>query len=86
MLISGWRIESLTEGGLLPDPDLAKTVRATLEMNLTVKLGGMVELGGKSTSKQVNDLPFFVERLKLLVGKFRSASKHIIIVDGFDDL
>jgi len=79
-------IEVLEEAGLLPDPELAKNVRDTLEMNFKVKLAGIVELGRKQSTRQGSDLPFFVERLKLVIQKFESPNKHIIIVDGFDDL
>jgi hypothetical protein len=51
-----------------------------------VKLGGILEAGRKTTSRPGSDLPFFVERLKLLVERFQTRSQHILIIDGFDDL
>lgn len=78
--------EALKEAGLLPNPKLSETVRTTLEKSFSLKIAGVLNIGAKSATKQNNDLPFFVERLKLNIERFRSESRHLIIVDGFDDL
>ncbi len=79
-------IEALKEAGLLPDPKLSETVRTTLEKSFSLKIAGILDVGAKSATKRNNDLPFFVERLKLNAERFSTDSKHLIVVDGFDDL
>lgn len=78
-------IEELRQLGLLPEPKLTETIRTTAEKNFSVKLAGVTG-GTKSTTAVNPDLPFFVDRLKLIAGRFRSESRHLLIVDGFDDL
>jgi len=78
-------LDVLKKAGLLPDPDLGKTVKKSLDVNLSIKFPGF-ELAGKGGAKEVADIPFFVEHLKRLAASFRTQNKHIIIVDGFDDL
>jgi len=79
-------IEALKEAGLLPDPKLSETVHTTLEKSFSLKIAGVLDVGAKSATKRNNDLPFFVERLKLNAERLRTDSKHLIVVDGFDDL
>jgi hypothetical protein len=78
--------ETLKDMGLLPDPNLAGTIRTTLEKSFSIKIAGFLDFGAKTSTKQTTDLPFFIERLKLNAGLFRSQSKHIVVIDGFDDL
>ncbi len=78
--------EALREAGMLPDPKLAETVRTTLEGEASVKLMGVLNLSIKAGVKRNCDLPFIVERLKQVAGRLRTESKHIVLVDGFDDL
>jgi len=79
-------IEELRQLGLLPEPKLTETIRTTAEKSFSVKLAGVMGGGTKSTTAVNQDLPFFVDRLKLIAGRFRSESRHLLIVDGFDDL
>ena len=81
-------VEALKQLGLLPEPSLKGAVHATSEKTFSVKLNtviGGVEGAYKSTPG-TGDLPFFVERLKLISGRFQSKSKHLLIIDGFDEL
>jgi hypothetical protein len=81
-------IEGLKELGLLPRPKLNEAVTATSDksfsLKLTTVLGG-IEAGFK-TSKTQGDLPFFADRLRLIARRFSTESKHLLVIDGFDDL
>jgi hypothetical protein len=79
-------VETLKEMGLLPDPNLSETIRTTLEKSFSIKIAGILDIGAKSSTKHNTDLPFFIERLKLNAALFRSESKHMVVIDGFDDL
>jgi hypothetical protein len=81
-------IEALKELGLLPQPTLSEAVVRTSDSGFSLKLTsaiGGIEAAWKK-SKTDTDLPFFVEHLRLLARSFKSPNKHILVVDGFDDL
>jgi hypothetical protein len=77
--------EALRETGLLPDPTLSKSVERTLESNFAVKIPGL-SFERKKQDKPNRELPAFVESLKINACRFRSENKHLLIIDGFDDL
>lgn len=80
--------ETLKELGLLPSPKLNEAVTVTSDKSFTLKLSVLianVEATFKTT-KSAADLPFFVDRLRMIARRFRSPSRHILVIDGFDDL
>lgn len=83
-------VEALRELGLLPEPKLGDAVLKTSEKSFSIKLTsifGGIEAGYKGTgSREVPDLPFFVERLRQIARRFKTENRHLIVIDGFDDL
>jgi hypothetical protein len=81
-------IESLKTVGLLPQPVLRDLVNTTADKTFSIKLTSLVvglEAAIK-TNKSIGDFPFLVNCLKLVAGRFKSESKHLLIIDGFDEL
>jgi hypothetical protein len=81
-------IEALKELGLLPQPKLSDAVIRTSDTGFSIKLTSVIgsfEAAFKKNRAET-DLPFFVEHLRLLARGFRSPNKHILVIDGFDDL
>jgi hypothetical protein len=81
-------IETLKELGLLPEPKLNEAVSRTSDKSFSLKLTTVVG-GLEATFKKgapSTDLPFFVERLRLVSRRFKTENKHLLIIDGFDDL
>lgn len=81
-------IEALKELGLLPHTTLSEAVIRTSDSGFSVKLTTVIggfEAAWKKSEKDA-DLPFFVEHLRVLAKSFRSPNKHILVIDGFDDL
>ncbi len=81
-------IESLKELGLLPEPTLKEAVSRTADSGFTLKLtayGAGLEVTSKKSDAPA-DLPFFVERLRMLVRRIETENRHLLIIDGFDDL
>ena len=81
-------IESLKQVGLLPQPELKGLVNITADKSFSFKLTtliGSIETTLKAASAPV-DFPFLVDRLKLVSTRFESESKHLLIIDGFDEL
>jgi hypothetical protein len=81
-------IAALKQLGLLPNPNLSEAVTATSDKSFSLKLStivGSIEATFK-TAKRREDLPFFIERLKLVASRFHSTNKHLLIIDGFDEL
>jgi hypothetical protein len=81
-------VEALKQLGLLPEPSLSRAVNATSERSFSLKLNSVIGgiEGTYKTTTGTPDLPFFVERLKLVSRRFRSKSRHLLIIDGFDEL
>ena len=81
-------IESLKEVGLLPQPELKSLVNLTADKSFSFKLTtiiGSIETTLKAATTPM-DFPFMVDRLKLVSTRFESESKHLLIIDGFDEL
>jgi hypothetical protein len=81
-------IEGLKQVGLLPQPDLSDLVHTTADKSFSLKLTtliGGIEATLRAT-RDPGDFPFLVDRLKLVCTRFESESKHLLIIDGFDEL
>jgi len=81
-----YALDVLREVGLLPEPKLKQVVRSTLDSKVSANLLGLLQETLGSTKETQVDLPWFVERLKLLASGFRSESQHILVIDGLDEL
>lgn len=81
-------VEALKQLGLLPEPSLGRAVNATSEKSFSVKLNSVIGgiEGTYKTTAGTPDLPFFIERLKLVSRRFKTKSRHLLIIDGFDEL
>lgn len=79
--------KQLQEAGLLPSLSLKYIVQQT-----TKRTGGVnwkaLTFGREKSTVEGNsaDIPFFVEKLKELVLSIRSESRHLLVVDGLDEL
>jgi hypothetical protein len=77
----------LRAAGLLPSSSLKYIVQQTIK-----RTGGInwkaLTLGRELTAVEGNaaDVPFFVEKLKELANSIRSDSRHLLVVDGLDEL
>jgi hypothetical protein len=81
-------IEGLKQVGLLPQPELSDLVHTTADKSFSLKLTtliGGIEATLRAT-RAPGDFPFLVDRLKLVCTRFESESKHLLIIDGFDEL
>jgi hypothetical protein len=81
-------IEALKQVGLLPQPELKNLVNTTADRSFSLKLTLLVtsiETAWKKTATPA-DFPFLVDRLKLIAARFKSESKHLLVIDGFDEL
>ncbi len=80
-------LNSLSELGLLPLPTLRQVVLKSSKNSFRVNLATVIQNTYESNYEdQSLNLPFFVERLKSIAISFRSDSKHLLIVDGLDDI
>jgi hypothetical protein len=81
-------IENLKHVGLLPRPELNNLVHTTADSSFSLKLTTLLA-GFEATFKKTSgpgDFPFLVERLKGVCSRFKSNSRHLLIIDGFDEL
>jgi hypothetical protein len=73
--------------GLLPGPDLRRAVLTSSKTTFgaeLLKVGVKVE---RATERQdATDLVFFVDSLKLIACAMRSPSRHLLVIDGLDDI
>ncbi len=80
-------LSKLRHAGLLPSSNLSHIVQVTTKksfgLNLKYLQAGREEL---SIPGSISDVPFLVEKLKELVFRTRSRSKHLIVIDGLDEI
>jgi hypothetical protein len=80
-------IESLRAMGLLPAPSLNQSVLISSKRSFKISLPPVLETQREQAfSEERLSLPFFVERLKEIASEFKSSSKHLLIIDGLDDI
>ncbi len=80
-------VESLRSSGLLPAPSLKEIVLRSSKKSLKINIPTLFDVSyewGKSGDSL--SLPFFVEQLRRLVCQFKSSSRHILVIDGLDDI
>ena len=78
-------IAALKEMGLLPVFGLPRLVRASNESSFKVTIPSFFEGSLKNQSTRI-DIPNYVENLKRLVAQIRTDSRHLIILDGLDEI
>jgi len=82
-------INSLIDLGLLPPTDLSAVVTKSSKHSFKVAIPKLIEQAFEDTKIPAEmDMQFrrLVDHLKELVNQFKSPNKHIIIVDGLDDI
>lgn len=74
--------------GLSPAADPAAIVRTSAKNNFRLSLPGrLAEFSWSgSESRPASEIPDFVESLKGLIKDIRSESRHLLIIDGLDDV
>lgn len=78
--------EALRETGLLPSPDFKHIVNTSAKSSVSLKLASIGAGFEKADNRSVIDIPFFAARLKALAQRFKSESRHLLVVDGLDDV
>lgn len=81
-------VEVLRRVGLLPEPGLNELVNSTADSSFALKLTTIIGAfeANLKTSRVPGDFPFVVDRLRSIATSFTSESKHLLIIDGFDEL
>lgn len=81
-------IYALKEVGLLPATSIKEVVIASSKPKFKAKLPTLLEMEWDSNTKKANDLDFLhvIEHLKKVMLNFRTSSRHVLIIDGLDDI
>lgn len=78
---------TLNDLGLLPEPELRQIVIASAKRSFKLAIPQFLETNlERNTTEQGAQIPLFVERLRLIARNFRSSNKHLLIIDGLDDI
>jgi len=72
--------------GLLPTPSLKKIVQVSSKKTFKISLPKFIEAGIERTSSSTGDIPNFAERLRLISATLHSPSKHLLVIDGLDEV
>jgi hypothetical protein len=81
-----YAFETLRESGLIPSPDFKHIVNTSIKSSVSLKLAGVGAGFERAYNGDAIDIPFFATRLKMLVARFKSGSRHLLILDGLDDI
>ncbi|NND82511.1 MAG: hypothetical protein HKN50_08800 [Gammaproteobacteria bacterium] len=82
-------VTKLKSEGLFPGVDLRQIVVASSKPKVRAKLGEMIDMDwDPPNSQKMTDLDFLqiVDKLKDHAFKFKSKSKHLLVIDGLDDI
>lgn len=81
-------IDALEKIGLLPAINLKETVIASAKPKYKAKLPPLLEIEVDGNQNKVNDLGFLriIDHLKNVIFAFKSPNKHLIVIDGLDDI
>ena len=81
-------LEDLKSVGLLPSDDLKEVVVASSHVKYKLKLLGVLDIDVDPNQKKPDELQFLnaISRLRNLLITVRSKSKHLLILDGLDDI
>lgn len=77
----------LRSTGLLPNPDLRRAVLTSSKATFALELSGVKAKVERSYQRQdTTDFPFFIETLKTTALGLRTPNRHLLIIDGLDDV
>ena len=81
-------IKALESVGLLPTSSIKEVVIASSKPKFKAKLPILLEMDWDANNKKATDLDFLhiIEHLKKVMLSFRSQNKHILVIDGLDDI
>lgn len=79
-------LNALGAMGLLPDPDLKRVALITSKATFKLQIPKLLEANYERNRADSVRLPLFVDRLKAIAERFRSNSRHLLIIDGLDDI
>ena len=80
-------ISSLNDLGLLPLPSLKHLVLTSSKKSFGVNLGKIIKGDYQQICEENSmQIPFFTERLKKIAYSFKSQSRHLLVIDGLDDI
>ncbi|SDL12221.1 hypothetical protein SAMN04489709_13235 [Paracidovorax citrulli] len=78
-------VKSLQEMGLMPIMGLPNLVRITNEVSIKISIPPF--FSGESKTKNAKiDVPYFVDNLKRLLLNIRTSNRHVIVLDGLDEI
>lgn len=79
--------DALRQLGLVPNPDIRKAVLTSSKNTFGVSVGAVKANTERAYERQdATDVPFFIEFLKKIALGFRSPNRHLLIIDGLDDV
>jgi hypothetical protein len=80
-------IDAVTRVGLLPSQDLKQTVLLSARQSFRLNLAKVLTVASdEPLAQEAVGIPFFVERLEQAVLRFTSTSRHLLVIDGLDDI
>ena len=81
-------LKSLRTAGILPAKELKDVVLISSKTQFKVNLVSMFEVAFEGNTPTSNDLQisYLVDYLKRLVASFNTTSRHMLIIDGLDDI
>ncbi|MGE8104135.1 P-loop ATPase, Sll1717 family [Allorhizobium sp. NPDC080224] len=80
-------IKSLKEMGFMPQSSLRHIANLTSKKTFKLNIPYVFEANDEYIKiEKVNDIPMFVHNMKKMICNARTTSKHIIMLDGLDDI
>ena len=81
-------LKTLKSAGLLPSDDLKEIIIASSRVKYKLKFLGILDIQLEPNQKKPDDLLFLnaISRLRNLLMTVRTSSKHLLILDGLDDI
>lgn len=83
-----WRrsIAALKEAGMLGGEDISALVKRTTKRGFRVGIPKVLEMERSQEANADGDISVYVETIKTLLRNIRTESRHIIVIDGLDDI
>jgi hypothetical protein len=80
-------LESLRRQGLIPAANLKEIVLASSKRTFKFTVPGLFEANfERQAAEQGLQIPFAAERLKVLAQRVRGPNRHLLVIDGLDDI
>lgn len=79
-------VESLQKAGILPAADFNQVVQISTKKSFKATIQGWFESSLESTLLTTGTVAFFTDRMREIIYKFKTNARHILIIDGIDDI